>query len=311
MMLSKSALVTGATGLVGQHLCRALAQQGVAVVATSLDADGLAALTQTPGVTGKAGDIIDASFVAGLLQSALPEVIFHLAAYGTFGHEKDVARMVEVNINGTRNLLQMSNTAGCRTVITAGSIKEYGTGRTPITEAMPLAPWDDYAVTKSAAGFFCRLAANALRMNITTLRLSPVYGPGDTLTRFVPSAIAAAINATPFTLSVEALVRNFTYVDDVVAAFLKAADKKTDGYTEYNIGGTTAHSFADILEAVERATGQQIKRITVPAHATHDDSWVVDSSQAQRELDWRPTILLPEGIKRTVEWYQAQVIGHT
>lgn len=297
------ALVTGATGFVGGNLCRALADGGITTHAL-----GLASKTQTPAldhpqITFHQGDITDPAFVTQIMGRAQPEIIFHLAAYGTFGHEQDVQRMIDVNIGGTRTVIATGQQAGCRAVVLAGSIKEYAPSRTPITEAQPLQPWDAYAATKAAASFFARLAATQLQLPVTLLRLSPVYGPGDTPSRFIPSAIRAALDGTPFTISVGPLVRNFTYIDDVVAAFLNAALRPSGGYEECNVAAARAASFDDILDAVEAATGKKIARVVAAAEKIPDDSWVVDNTAARRLLDWQPRVDLTEGIKRCAQWY--------
>lgn len=276
--------------MVGMRLSQVLREQGVVVASLSLpDAD-----------------ITDREMVTEAVSTTTPEVIFHLAAYGTYGHEKDVQRMIEVNITGTHSLLSAAVRCGCKTFVFAASAKEYAPSRAPITEETPLRPWDDYAVTKAAAASFCRLFAERNDLAVTVLRLSPIYGPGDSPARFVLTAIRAALEGKPFTLSVGSLVRNFTYVDDVVEAFVLAGGRAEGGYEEFNVNAPEAHSFEDVLAAVERATSRQIARVVAPAPSAHDDSWVVDSSKAQRRLGWKARVSLDEGIRRTVKWYRRQ-----
>lgn len=300
------ALVTGASGFVGTNLCQALLTAGVNVAAIGLPGKSLEKNLSNEKISFHQGDVADASFVDRVTKTVQPEVVFHLAAYGTFGHEQDTARMIDVNISGTRYLLASAQAVGCRMFVHAGSIKEYAPSQTLITEETPLYPWDDYAATKAAAGFFCRLAAVKHTLPTTLIRLSPVYGPGDTPTRFVISAIRAATRGTPFNLSVGPLLRNFTYIDDVVAAFLQASRRSGEQYVECNVTASDAHSFSDILDAVELATGKKISRIITTPDATLNDSWIVDNQAARRLLNWEPQIALDEGIRRTVEWYRKQ-----
>lgn len=277
-------LVTGATGFIGTSLVSRLKQEGVDVHELSLPD----------------GDITDTGYLTSLLQEVRPEVVFHLAAYGTFGNEKDVERMINVNIQGTYNLLEGSVLHGAKAFIMAGSAKEYPTGRVPITEEARLQPWDSYAATKASAEFFCSLVTS---IPVTTLRLSPVYGPKDSLTRFVPVAIKAALSLTPFTIATGDVVRNFTYIDDAVEMFLRAATRTTHGYEAYNVASSEVHSFQHVLHAIENATGKSIEQIVVPPASLHDDSWVLSATKAKEQLGWKPNISLEEGIARTVEWY--------
>ncbi|MEK7556424.1 MAG: NAD-dependent epimerase/dehydratase family protein [Patescibacteria group bacterium] len=286
-VLYTRALGTGATGFVGAHLVRQLQVQGVEVATFSLPE----------------GDITDVEAVERAVEEAKPEVIFHLAAYGTFGHEKDVPRMVAVNITGTYHLLSAAVKHGCTRFIFAASAKEYATSRVPITEDTPLSPWDDYAVTKAAATFFCRLFSEKHDISVSVLRLSPVFGPGDSPSRFVLTAVRAALEGTPFTISVGPLVRNFTYIDDVVEVYLLASVRSGEKYEEFNVAADEAHSFEDILQAIEQVTGKKISRQVTPYPGKGDDSWVLDNSKAKRLLAWEPGVTLEEGIRRTVEWY--------
>lgn len=286
----KRALVTGATGFVGAQLVQTLRKRGLSVTSFALPEE----------------DITNSESVKHVVQRVEPEVIFHLAAYGTFGQEKDVERMIAVNIGGTRNLLAAAVEVGCQAFVQAGSAKEYAPTRVPITEEQRLAPWDDYAVTKAAAAYFCRLAAARAPFKATTLRLSPVYGPGDSPTRFVLTAIAAALSGKPFTITVGSLVRNFTYIDDVVEAFLAASVRSEEKYEEFNVASAEAHSFEEGLAAVEKATGKKILRVVAPYSGSGDDSWVLDSSKAERLLKWQPRVSLEEGMRRTVEWYRKE-----
>lgn len=281
------ALVTGATGFVGRHLTQALRDSAIEVH-TLLS------------------DITDRAAVQSEVEEVKPEAIFHLAAYGTFGQEKDVTRMIDVNIAGTYHLLSAAKQAGSKTFIFAASAKEYATSRVPITERTPLAPWDDYAVTKAAAAFFCRLFTEKYNLQVSVLRLSPVYGPGDSAARFVLTAIRAALAGIPFTISVGSLVRNFTYIDDVGEAFLLASARSGKQYEEFNVAASEAHSFEDILVAIERACGRKISRQATPYPGSDDDSWVLDNSKAKSLLRFEPSVSLDEGIRRTVEWYRAQ-----
>lgn len=296
----KRVLVTGSTGFIGSRLTAALAKEGIEVHGIGLP-DKEQASNQEK-VHMHYGDITDGSFITPLLTEIHPDIVFHLAAYGTFGHEQDVQRMIHVNIGGTQTLLEASIQSGCKNFIMAGSAKEYGTSRTPITEEQPVQPWDNYAATKAAAAFFCSLAATKNNIPVTVLRLSPTYGPGDALNRFIPVAIHAALTNTAFTISSGSLVRNFTYIDDVVDIFLQASLRTTGTYELCNVSFSEAYSFEDILQEVERTTGKTIHRIVAPS-SSQDDSWVLSASKAKRLLNWEAKVSLREGVRKTVEWY--------
>jgi nucleoside-diphosphate-sugar epimerase len=305
------ALVTGAAGFIGSQLCRELAGRGVEVHALVLDDTLPSLLQELKNITLHTADITDESSLRSIVHAVRPEAVFHFAAYGTFGHQKEVQRMIRVNIEGTRNLLVMCAEEGCTSFVYTGTAKEYATSRTPISEEYPWHPWDNYAATKAASHFLCRLVVLRPGMSVKMLRLAPVYGPYDDVSRFVPMVIRAALEGSPFTISVGSLVRNFTYVDDILNAFVRASISLSGGYEEFNIGAADIHSFDDILVAVEAATGRTIKRAVVQPSSTHDDSWVLDGAKARRVLGWEPRVSLAEGIEKTVEWYRRHFLAHT
>ena len=293
-------LVTGAGAFIGSHVCQALAQAGVNVHALTLDGRVGAVVRKDQRVMVHTADITDAPGLRGVVEMVKPEVVFHLAAYGTLTRERDIQPMVDVNILGTQNLLTSCAEAGCRAFVYAGSAKEYAPSRTPIREDQRLAPWDEYAAAKAGAGVFCRLAAERTSMAVTVLRLSPVYGPGEDASRFVPTAIRAALGGIPFAISVGPLVRNFTYIDDIVDAFLRAGQRSEGRYQEFNIGTEEVTSFHDILMAVEKTTGRAIIKNETRMPSAKDDSWVLDCTKARRVLGWEAAVSLTEGIRRTV-----------
>jgi nucleoside-diphosphate-sugar epimerase len=298
------AFITGATGFIGSRIIRALVEHGVAphlLARTNVLPPHL--LDLRGAVTLHAGDLRDAVALEQAVVAANPEVIFHLAAYGTFTREKDVTTMIEVNVTGTVNLLSVMANHPCWSVVHTGSMKEYPASRVPLTEEALLKPWDDYAATKAAATLFCQLSAARHEVPVTILRLSPVYGPGDAETRFVGVAIRAARTGTPLNVTVGSLVRNFTYVDDVVDAYLRASVTPSRGEV-FNIGGRETHSFDDIVTTIERITGHEIRRNDASSSRTSasDDSWVPDIRKARDILQWEPTVSLEEGLRRTVEW---------
>lgn len=295
-------LVTGATGFIGARLCEYLAHEGVEVHALAFPSRPSGDST----IVWHEGDITDAGFVLKLVQDIKPEAAFHLAAYGTFRGEEDVGRMLAVNVAGTRNLLAACREAGCRTFVQAASAKEYAPSRTPIPETQAVRPWDEYAITKTAANSLCRLAAERAGLWVAVLRLSPVYGPGDAPARFVLTAIKAAIAGKVFTLSVGPALRNFTYIDDVLRAFAQAAVHRPAGYEEYNIGGEV-HSFHEVVAAIEKATGKTMQKTVVEGEGASQDSWVVDTAKAKQGLPWEAKVPLEAGISRTVAWYRQTV----
>lgn len=295
------AVITGSTGFVGERLMLELASRGIEVHGLALGKNKN--LAKVRGIHMHIGDITDKKSMQRFMRKVRPEVVFHLAAYGTFVNEQDVQRMIDVNIKGASILLETSREVGCKAFISTSSAKVYATGRTPIKEHQEMFPWDNYAVTKTGAELFCKLYSEKHSFPVTTFRLCPVYGPGDDLSRFIPTAIGAVINSTPFTCSVGSLVRNFTYIDDAIEAFIQASRRMKGTYEVFNIGYKKAHSFNEILSAIQKVTGKKMDIIVPPSKQFVDHSWVLDMQKAEKVLKWRGKVSLMEGIARTVGWY--------
>jgi len=313
-----TALVTGATGMVGSALVRRLLDDGVAVVAFVLDADPQSELFRS-------GTASETSIVNGALEDlpALeraiavhePSVVYHLGAQTLVGAARRAPhRTLEANVRGTWNVLE-----ACRrqpevvqAVVVASSDKAYGTVATlPYTEAFPLGGNEPYEVSKAAADLIAQMYAHTYDLPIAIARCGNIYGPGDlNWSRIVPGTIRSLLRAEqPILRSDGTFVRDYLHVDDVVGAYLALGDGLAAGTVArgegWNFSDESPRTVMEIYEAVCNAAGAPGTAPAVLDLAPGEihDQWL-SATKARDQLGWKPAVDLESGLSRTVAWYR-------
>jgi nucleoside-diphosphate-sugar epimerase len=136
------------------------------------------------------------------------------------------------------------------------------------------------------------------------LRPFSIYGPFESATRLVPTAIRRALDGKPLPLTRGRFVRDFVFVDDVVDACLLAADRAgIDGET-FNVGTGTETSNQEVVAVVEKVLGCRIDVDLggYEAHASDTHCWRADPTKAREKLSWQASVSFEEGVHRTVDF---------
>ncbi len=301
-------LVTGGAGFIGSHIVEALVARGDEVVVLDDLSTGFAT-NIAAGATLVEGSVADEAVARRATEGC--EVVFHEAAH------KAVLRSVErplttdtANTHGTLTILKAAADAGVRRVVHASSSSVYGGATTvPTPETEPLVPRSPYAVTKLAAEHYCRVFAELYGLETVALRYFNVYGPRQrpdaTYAAVIPLFVDALLHDRDVEVHGDGLQsRDFTYIDDVVGANLAAASAPADMCSGrvYNIAPGTSASLLDILRVLSELLG-----VTPNPHFTEPRAGDVrrsqaDASAAARDLGYRCTIGLDDGLRRTVDW---------
>ncbi|BBZ48175.1 NAD-dependent epimerase/dehydratase family protein [Mycobacterium parmense] len=309
-------LVTGAAGFIGSTLVDRLLVEGHHVIGVDNLCAGSPATNlcsahrhKGPGLfTFVAVDVRHAE-LAEVVVRFKPDVIFHLAA------QTDVRRSVadpqhdaRNNVLGTINLLEASRRAGVRRIVYAASGgSRYGAPATlPVTEEAAVDPLSPHAVSSVANELYLRAYAAMYGLAPICLALSNVYGP-----RQYPHARAGVV-----TLFASALIcgrpttiygdgsstRDYVYVDDVVTAFLCAADAPAATVGTFNIGTGVQTTVAELHEMIAGEVGAAGTPDYLEARTGEVHASALDPTLAARVLGWKPDTDLTDGIKRTVDW---------
>jgi UDP-glucuronate 4-epimerase len=305
------AVVTGAAGFIGSHLCERLVADGWRVTGIDCFTDyyprddklsNLAALAQQP-----AFDLVERDLVGDGWQESFTGVteVFHLAAQAgvreSFGDS--FAQYASNNLVATQRVFEQAGAAGAARVVWSSSSSVYGDAEThPCREgSTPTLPRSPYGVTKRA----CEDLARVYRtrgLAITGLRYFTVYGPRqrpDMAMRRICEALEA--NATFPLFGDGSQSRDFTYVTDAVDATVRCAEAQAA--TEvYNVGGGEEATLAHVIETLERLAGSRLALDRHPRQRGDVHRTSADVSLARLHLGWSPTVSLDQGLAAQLAW---------
>lgn len=314
------ALVTGASGFAGSHLCEhLLAQPGWEVYAVCLAGYSTENLNPVrERITILSGDLLDSQWSSQVIAEVRPEAIFHLAALSSpQASFVDPWGTLSNNIAVQINLFQAIRQAGLDpTVLIVGSGEEYGMIQpedVPVDEDTPLRPANPYAVSKVTQDFLALQYHISYRLRAVRLRPFNHIGPRQAL-GFVTSDFAhqiAEIEAgrRPPVVRVGNLSarRDFTDVRDMVRAYFLAATRGEPGAV-YNIGSDTAHSIDHILRTLLHLSTVEIRVETDPERLRPSDVpiLVCDSSRFRRRTGWAPRIPLEQSLQDILDYWRGR-----
>lgn len=301
--MKRRVLVTGGSGFVGSRLAHRLAAAGHEVHLLLRPGHEPRRLAALPDARRHLVDLTDKEGVDGLVQAVRPSWIFHLAVYGAYSWQDDPLAMIRTNIVGTAHLVEAALVAGFDAFINTGSSSEYGFQPVAPDEDTPPAPNSYYAVTKSAATSYCQFAARHHDTHLVTLRLYSVYGPGEDHRRLIPSLIAAGGAGEWPRLAAPEIARDFVYVDDVVRAYVLAAEAADLARgTIFNVGSGTQTTLRDITDVAANLLEIEVPPPwqTMARRSWDTTTWVADPRRIRERLGWRAEIDLVEGLRRTI-----------
>jgi UDP-glucuronate 4-epimerase len=299
-------LVTGAAGFIGSHLAEALQAQGHEVVGVDSFTDYYDPALKEENAAGL--DVLRLDLAEEDLPLDGVDGVFHLAGQPgvrSFGDVFD--EYVRRNLVATRRVFEAAARAGVRVVFSSSS-SIYGDAETyPTPEETVPEPISPYGITKAGCEQLARAYARAFGLDVVVLRYFTFYGPRQRPDMAFARVVDALARGSAFELYGDGLQsRGFTYVADGVEATIAAVDRAPAG-AFYNVGGGTEATMRDAIAALERISGRTLELVERPAAKGDVRRTAPDRSRIERELGWRATTELEDGLRAQWEWASTRV----
>lgn len=310
----KNILITGGNGFIASHLVDTLAASGHKVTVLDVYPRPYDSLPQ--GVNFVQGTLQDIHLVRRTLEDHRIELVYH-AAWANI-HEtalKDPVADVQTNLVASINLLSACQDTGVKRVIylsSGGTV--YGLPKhIPIPEDHPTNPINAYGITKLTVEKYLHMFHHLYGLEYTILRPSVPYGPRQNPFHHqgvVTVFIYKALTQEPVTIFGDGeVVRDYFYIGDLTRALETSKDLVFDpSNNTFNLGGMQPHSLNELVKKIESALGKKMLVNHEPARKFDVPHILLDTSLAQASLNWKPAVSLEEGIQRTADWLQKQII---
>lgn len=310
--MDELSLITGGAGFIGSHLAATLVAHGRPVRVLDDFSTGLwsnlSHLYPTPELFE--GSLTDPVAVARAMHGV--GVVYHLGALAS------VARSVEnpaathaACATGTLNLLDAARKSGVRRVVYAASSSAYGGTSGSLrgqTEDLPVVARSPYAAAKLAGELYMQAFAHTYGIETVRLRFFNIFGPrqrADSPYSGVIALFTAAMSQgqRPTVHGDGLQSRDFTYVANAVQALIRAAETPEVSGNVYNVGTGETVTVLDLVAALNRILGTNLKPVFTPARVGDVKFSKADIRRTRADLGYEPTVGFEDGLRQTVEWY--------
>lgn len=303
IQMTETVVVTGAGGLIGRPLIRALADRGFKVIALDRDVVEFS----HGNVQSYAAELTDIPRAHAILKSSNADAVVHCGAIsGPMVSNDNPFWICEANISGTANLLEAARIHEVPRFIYCSSIAAYGpTSEGPITEEYPLFPANVYGGSKAAgehllAGYRYQHGLEGL-----ALRIGWVYGPGRRTACMIRESLKSGLRGEKIVIPGPAIFPcHYVYVDDVVRGIIAALDAKTAPSLVYNLSSDCFLPLKDVCETLQSALPDSEVVLDESADTGDVYQGQLDPSRIKNELKFKPQVSMYEGIIRYRDWLQ-------
>src|SRR4030095_11387305 len=306
MSLTGTVLITGGAGFIGSHIASALLNNGARVrVLDDLSTGHRENIDEIGGgVDFIQGSVADEDLLAKVLDGV--EVVFHEAAIPSVPRSVEAPRQTHIaSVDGTFSLLVAARDRRVRRVVYAASSSAYGDQPTlPKAEQMLPDPLSPYAVAKLVGEYYCQVFTRVYGLETVSLRYFNVFGPrqdpgsqySGVVSRFISTLLS---NERPVIYGDGEQSRDFTYIDNVVSANLKAASAKDAAGKVINVANGERITLNELLAELKDLTGKQDVTAEYRGPRVGDVRHsLADNSMARELLGYESKVDLREGLQR-------------
>lgn len=291
-------LVTGASGFLGRHLCRALRERGDEPVRVARSKSG-----DDPAARWATCDLLDADRTLELVRTVRPSRIFHLAGFASGDSSlQGIQRALDLNVRATGNLLiAIAAAAPGARVITAGTL-----------EASALADGQPefrtaYGASKQMVELAVRMMRQVTGMDVVSARIGNTYGPDEpNARRLVPHVILSLLEGRSPSVSSGTRLIDWIHASDVIEALLDISEHRGAMPPTIDIGTGVLTSVREVVETICDLVGSGIRASFGTVADRPGDGYAADAAASRALLGWSPRFGLDEGLTATVDWYLGQ-----
>jgi NAD dependent epimerase/dehydratase len=310
---TKRVLVTGAGGFIGSHLTEHLVNLAANVKAfvryNSRNDWGLLELLpkeKLDKVEVITGDLKDVDAIRQAAEDV--DIIFHLGSLiaipYSYLHPRET---IETNIIGTLNVLTAAREEGIEKVIHTSTSEVYGTAKyIPIDENHPLQGQSPYSASKIGADKIAESFFRSYDLPVSIIRPFNTFGPRQSARAVIPTIIAQALRRKKIVLGSLHPTRDYTYIEDLVEAFINVAESSKSVGEVINIGSNFEIPIGDLARKIVSLIGRNVEIVTDHSRIRPEKSEVerlwCDNKKARELLGWTSKTSLDDGLKTTIEW---------
>ncbi len=314
----RKVLVTGAGGFIGSQLVESLLAQGAYVRAfvryNSRGDPGLLRLLSQDFISKVeliAGDLRDMQAIQTAVKGC--EFVFHLGASISIPYShRHPAEVAETNFMGTLNVLLACREFEVKRLIHTSTSEVYGTAlHVPIDEGHPLQGQSPYSASKIGADKLAESFYCSYGLPVTTVRPFNTFGPRQSARAVIPAIITQTLTLSTIHLGNLDARRDFTYVDDTITGFLKAAQAEDVEGKTFNLGTGREIYISDLARLVVEKVSRPVKIVVDSERLRPEKSEVQrllsDNSLARKLLGWQPAVSLEQGLEKTIAWVSSHL----
>ena len=306
-------VITGGAGFIGSHLGEACLDRGWSVTAVDCFTNYYEPLVKRSNIESALGSerfrLVEADLSIDAIEPLLDgaDIVFHLAAQpgvrASWGTSFDA--YTSSNVVALQRILEAAKDRRLRKLVFASSSSIYGDAeRLPTPESTIPSPVSPYGATKVLGEHLCSIYQRSYDVPIVTLRYFSVYGPRQRPDMAFSKLIDSALYGTEVTLYGDgSQTRDFTYVGDIVAATIAAAEHASPGAV-YNVGGGSTTALNDTIALITATVGTApvLRRVDRQRGDARDTA--ADTSRIARDLQFQPVWDVAQGLLEQIAWHQ-------
>lgn len=303
-------IITGSTGFIGSNLTRYLVKSKTKnqiniFIRENSDLWRIQEIINE--VTTHIINIHNSRNILKKIKEIKPDIIYHCAAYGVKPSQNNTSNLIKTNVIGSVNLFKAClEYNDLKRFVNLGSSFEYGHKSKPIQETDFLNPITPYGISKATQTYFAKYFSKQ-KLPVVTLRIFTPYGKYEDPGRLVYDIIQSVICKKPLTIFSPHAYRDFIYIDDVIAALIKAAFTPSIEGEIFNIGSGRDYSVEELINLVCDVTKTKIKIIFKKIN-THEFDRAGGRGYANihkaRRIGWKPKNSIKDGLLKTYNWYK-------